>query len=408
MFATDIYIGRQPIFDIHGKCVSYELLYRHNHEADDAEFTDNSKATARVIINLIHNIGLSSIIGTKRGFINVNEQILMSDILLSLPKSKFVFEILEYTQVTPPLIARVGHLHSLGYRFALDDFFYTDENLDYFQGIFPYVDIVKIDLLETDESDIEPIVEKFKPYGVALLAEKVENIGMFERCKNAGFTLFQGYFFEKPSILSGKKIEPSVTNAIDMINTLHTEKDVEVICQKFSLYPELTFNLIRYINSAEFHFKRKISGIRQILLLLGPARLRSWLGLFLYTELENKLFREAIIDAAKFRANIMRELVKAHGRSELVDEAFLTGSLSLIDTYLQVDMADIIGKINLGEPITDALLERKGYLGKALMIAEKLETTEHLQTVIENLAPKIKLSQEEIYTLYNEACRFTE
>lgn len=403
MIETDIYIGRQPIFDRDGKCVSYELLYRHDHESAGAAFSDNAKVTARVIINLIHNIGLSSILGNKTGYINVNEQILMSDVLLSLPKSKFVFEILEYTKMSDEIVERVRHLRRLGYRFALDDFCCNNAHIEYFRQLFPYVDIIKIDLLETQELEIEKMMETFKSHNVTLLAEKVENIELFERCKNAGFELFQGYFFEKPSILSGKKIEPSAINAIDMINTLYSETDMDAVSQKFSLYPELTFNLLRYINSAEFHFKHEITSIKQILLLLGPSRLRSWLGLFLYMGSENRMFREAIIEAAKFRAALMCELVHAHGRPEMADEAFLAGSLSLVDTYLQIDMPEIIGRIHLSSPITDALVKREGYLGKLLTIAEKLETTGQLQSVIVNLAPKLRLRPDQLYTIYCKA-----
>lgn len=407
MIEADIFIGRQPIFDRDGKCVSYELLYRSTHESSEAVFSNNANATARVIINLIHNIGLSSIIGNKTGYINIDEQIILSDVFLSLPKSKFVFEILEYTKVTPEVIEKVRHLHELGYKFALDDFSCENENIEYFKLLFPYVDVIKIDLLASSSLSIESMVAKFSSYDVKLLAEKVENIEMFEQCINAGFDYFQGYFFEKPTVISGIKIEPSVINAIDIINTLYSTTDMHLISEKFSLYPELTFNLLRYINSAEFSFRHEITSIKQILNLLGPSRLRSWLGLFLYSGHHEERFQEAIVDAAKFRANMMRELVSALGKPELSDEAFLAGSLSLIDTYLHISMGDIIQKIHLAPPLIDALVKREGYFGKLLLITEKLETSKHIQTLIEHLAPKINLTSEQLYRIYSKAYSYT-
>lgn len=402
--AMDVFIGRQPILDTEGKCIAYELLYRNAIDSAGAVFSDDCQATARVMINLVHNIGLSTIIGGKIGFVNVDEKIIMSDILDSLPKEKFIFEILEYTQVTHELVEKVAHLHTLGYRFALDDFSCSHENIDFFRLLFPYVDIVKIDLLATDSSEIEALPVKFKEYNVKLLAEKVEDTETFERCRDAGFDYFQGYFFEKPTIITGKKIEPSVFNAIELINALHATEDVQSAYEKFTLSPDLTYNLLRYINSAEFHFHHEITSIRQILHLLGPSRLRSWLGLFLYAGSENQLlFREAIIEAAKFRANLMCKLVAAHGRPELSDEAFLIGSLSLIDTFLQISMEEILGKIRLSGLAVDALLRREGYLGKFLSIAEKLETTKKIDTVIRNLAPKINLTPDHLYTIYTDA-----
>ncbi|MDP2078623.1 MAG: EAL domain-containing protein [Sulfuricurvum sp.] len=401
----ETYIGRQPILDSKGKCVAYELLYR-SKGTTEAVFLDDTEATTRVIINLIHNIGVSSIIGDKIGYINVDDHTLLSDAIFSVPKEQFVFEILEYTKMSVAIIERVRHLHDIGYRFALDDFSCDNVNIEYFKALFPFVDIIKIDLLATDIGTIDKIAEKFKPHNVKLLAEKVEDLEVFERCREAGFELFQGYFFEKPSIVTGKKIEPSVANAMDLINTLYTTSDMNIVTQKFSLYPELTFNLLRYINSSKYNFKNDITSIKQILNLLGPSRLRSWLGLFLYGGSQERLFQDVIINAATFRANMMRELVNAHGKQELCDEAFLVGSLSLIDTYLQVDMHDIVAKIQLSKSIKDALLSREGYLGKFLSITEKLEKTDRLQSMIGHLAPKINLSPAQLYTLYCKANDF--
>lgn len=402
MNSTDIYLGRQPILNSEGTCLGYELLYREK-DSSAAFIQDDTKATARVMINLLHNIGLSSLIGDKTGFINVDDHTILSDSLLSLPKEQFVIEILEYTKMSVAIVQRVQYLHELGYRFALDDFCCKSDSLEYFKMLFPYVDIVKIDLLMSHELSLKEMVERFKPYNVKLLAEKVENMEMFERCKAAGFELFQGYFFEKPTILSGKKIEPCLLNVIDLINTLYSTDDLNVISEKFSLYPELTFNLLRHVNSAAYHFTREITSIKQILTLLGPSRLRSWLGLFMYAGSEECIFAEAIFNEAKFRGKMMYELVKAHGKPNLADEAFLVGSLSLIDAYLQIPMETIIEKIQLGKPIVNALIAREGYYGKMLVITEKLETTDKIQSMIEYLSPKLGLPPQQIYALYCDA-----
>lgn len=399
---TSIFIGRQPILDLYGKCIAYELLYR-SKGTTAAVFIDDTEATTRVIINLVHNIGVTSLIGDRIGYINVDDHTLLSDVLLSIPKDQFVFEILEYTKMSVAITERVRQLHEMGYRFALDDFSPDNANMEYYKGLFPFVDIIKIDLMATDITQIEQIVKKFMPYNVTLLAEKVEDLEVFEICKKAGFELFQGYFFEKPTVIEGKKIEPSITNAMDLINTLYTTTDMDVVTQKFSQYPDLTFNLLRYMNSSQFNFKNEITSIKQILNLLGPSRLRSWLGLFLYGAAQDGMFGDVITEAATYRAKMMTELVTAHGKPELADEAFLAGSLSLIDTYLQVDMHEIIEKIQLSKAIEDALLLREGYLGKILSITEKLEKTDKIQTVIENLAPKINLSSPQLYKIYCKA-----
>ncbi|MDD5717996.1 MAG: EAL domain-containing protein [Sulfuricurvum sp.] len=398
----EIFLGRQPIFTDQGKCFGYELLHR-NKDQNSAVIDDDAKATARVIINTVHNIGYSSIIADKIGFINVDDHTLLGDALFSLPKDKFIFEILEYTKMSVAIVERIQYLYEQGYRFAIDDFCCRSANIEYFKLLFPYIDIIKIDLLMTHEVSIEAMMDKFRPYGMKLLAEKVENMEIFERCKKAGFSYFQGYFFEKPTIISGKKIEPSMMNVIDLINTFYITSDIDVITEKFSRYPELTFNLLRYINSAAFSFHSKISSIKQILTLLGPSRLRSWLGLFLYAGTKEHLFQEAILEAAMFRGKMMQDLVQACNKGELADEAFLIGSLSLIDTYMQVEMGSILENIHLGTSIKNALLNREGYLGKLLSVVEKLETTENIHSIIDYLAPKVRLTPNDLYRIYLDA-----
>ena len=101
MSEIETFIGRQPILNRDGKCIAYELLYRSKGDKE-AIFEDDTRATTRVIINLVHNMGVSSIIGDKMGYINVDDHTLLSDALLSVPKDQFIFEILEYTSLLLP------------------------------------------------------------------------------------------------------------------------------------------------------------------------------------------------------------------------------------------------------------------------------------------------------------------
>jgi len=190
---------------------------------------------------------------------------------------------------------------------------------------------------------------------------------------------------------------------IDVINTLHSTTDINIIADKFSLFPELTFDLLRYINSAQFSFRSEITSIRQIINLLGPIRLRSWLGLFVYSGNNTSPNAQAIVQSAKFRANLMRELVIAHKKNELSDEAFLCGSLSLMDLYLEIAMEELLEKILLSKSIKDALLNREGYLGKMLIIVEKLEKTEQLDAMINAVAPKLGITPEELLAIYTKS-----
>jgi len=275
------YVGRQPIFDKDGVCFGYELLYRSCDVNNMATFQDSAKATTRVIVNLIHNIGLASILGHKMGYINVDETMLFSDVILLLPKEHFGFEILEHTKVSLALYERVKHLHSLGYHFTLDDFDCSDLMIEHYEPLFPYIEMIKVDIQAIGIPNLKASIDKLKKYTIPLLAEKIETMEEHEACSQLDFLFFQGYFFEKPIILSGKKIEPNTLNALRLINCIQENSDVEHISHKFATCPDLVYNLLRHVNSGAYHFQQKITSIKQMVALLGPQKIISWLGLFL-------------------------------------------------------------------------------------------------------------------------------
>jgi len=402
------YVGRQPIFDKEGVCFGYELLYRSCELNNAATFQDNAKATARVIVNLIHNIGLAPIIGNKKGFINVDETMLFSDAILLLPKEHFGFEILEHTKVSLALYERVKYLHSLGYHFSLDDFDCSDGMIKNYEPLFPYIEIIKVDIQAITLPNLSESVEKIQKYNVPLLAEKIETHEEHEACLQLPFQFFQGYFFERPIILSGRKIEPHTENALRLITCIQENSDVVFISHKFATCPDLVYNLLRHVNSGAYHFKQKITSIKQMVTLLGPQKITSWLGLFLYGTPHNRPFGTEIFNNAKFRAKVMEELTLTCKKPELANKAFLTGSLSLIDAYLSIPMYEFLNHVQLDDEIKTALLFREGYLGELLNITIEMNHANDAEEILKTLKDNPCFSAKELYEACMKATIFVE
>ena len=401
------YLGRQPIFNIHAQCFAYELLYRSCDINNNANFQDSALATARVIVNLIHNLGVSPIIGDKIGFINVDETILFSDALLLLPKEKFHFEILEHTHVTLALIERIKYMHALGYRFSLDDFDCTDAIIRDYEPLFPYIDFIKIDILAIGIHNVSTAISKLQHYCIDLLAEKIETYEEYKICQGLCFKFFQGYFFEKPIIISGRKFEPTALNALRLMNCIYENDEPSYISKNLAACPELVYNLLRHINSGAYTFKTQITEIKQMITLLGPIKLISWLGLFLYESPEKKPFGEELFNSAKFRAKLMEELALLGEYKTLANKAFLTGSLSLIDAYLQIPMEEFLHELNLDDEIKEALLNHTGILGELLYIAIEMNHAHNIEAVM-NTLKTLNFSEEDLLQACSRASIFVE
>src|SRR5512137_871254 len=93
------FLGRQPILDKGQNIVAFELLFR-SADKQYADFTDQTQASASVILNAMTDFGIDNVVGRHKAFINVTEDMLMSDTLELLPKDHVVIELLENIQIT--------------------------------------------------------------------------------------------------------------------------------------------------------------------------------------------------------------------------------------------------------------------------------------------------------------------
>ena len=118
--ADQLFLGRQPILDRNQQLFAYELLFRSGSR-NFADVTCGVQATATVIANAFTELGVEAALGNCRGFINVDEAFLFSDLLELLPRHAVVLEILETVPPTPAVIERCIALKAAGFTLALDD-----------------------------------------------------------------------------------------------------------------------------------------------------------------------------------------------------------------------------------------------------------------------------------------------
>src|SRR5471032_1526740 len=115
----EFYLGRQPILDRNQALFGYELLFR-NAPVGPANITSDLSATATVIAHA-SQLGMEKVIGDALGFVNVDADVIMSDIFSFLPREKVVLEIIETMQPTPPVLTRIAELVGHGFSFALEN-----------------------------------------------------------------------------------------------------------------------------------------------------------------------------------------------------------------------------------------------------------------------------------------------
>jgi EAL and modified HD-GYP domain-containing signal transduction protein len=379
MAEENVFIARQPIMDRNGSIYGYELLFRESSLKNFAEIIDDLAATSQVLISTLTTFGARKLLGSSYGFININEAVVEKGFLNSLKGEKFIFEILESTLISPEFISQISEMRDKGFLFALDDFIFKDQFIEYFRPLFDYISVVKVDLLQNDPFIIKKKMDIFTPYKIKLLAEKVEDMEQFDYCKQLGFELFQGYYFAKPVILSGKKISPDQLAIVELIKLLKSNADIHVVETVFKKYPEMTINLLKFINSAAFGTRSKITSVRQAIALLGMNNLMHWLILLSYAGSGGDRNKNPLFKTAGQRAKAMELFLKntmGEKNRQILDEGFLVGLLSLMDALFQTSLNEIIKELNLNEEINNALMNHEGTLGKLLSLIEETEKYE--------------------------------
>lgn len=370
------FIGRQPILNRKKELYGYELLFRAAGHHQTAQFESQAQASASVISSALSDFGLQDILGDKFGFLNITSHVLHSEMLELLPVEQAVLEILESIELNETVRQRCNELKRLGFKIALDDHIYDPEHSSFYK----VVDIIKVDIMETDPQELPRIAASLRKFPVQLLAEKVETVEEFDRCVEYGFELFQGYFFERPIVLNQRRIDPSGMAMMKLLQQLSENWDINEIEDTFRENPGLTFNLLKLVNSVMIGTREKIRNLRHAIMILGVNHLRRWVQLALYAGKENQGLNSPLLEMAAVRGRMMELLmIQRTGldrTSDLVESAFLTGILSLLDALYEIPMEHVVESLNLSNEVTSALLYREGELGTLLHLAERLEKTD--------------------------------
>ncbi|WP_194721566.1 EAL and HDOD domain-containing protein [Noviherbaspirillum malthae] len=403
----NFFLGRQPILDRSKKLHAYELLFR-DADTDTANVVDNVSATASVILHA-SELGMSNVIGNFPGFINVDAVVLMSDFIHVLPPGKVVLEILETVEASDEVVERVAHLAGEGYRFALDDVADVTGSVHRF---LPYADIIKLDLPQLTDEQLAERVRTFKAAGKKLLAEKVETVEQFERCMALGIDYFQGHYFARPTVLTGKKLSPSQLAVMELMSRFAEHADIGHVEGRFSGNSLPSRGLLRMANILPLEAEgRRADSVEDAMSVAGREQLRRWLQILLCAEPSQVPGHTSpLLMMATTRGRLL-ELIAERIRPNddtAASTAYTVGIMSLMDALFGMPMEDILGQLPVAQPVREALLLRDGLYGDMLRLAECLERVKESGPIPAQLLRKLGLSADELYRLELKAFEWSD
>jgi EAL and modified HD-GYP domain-containing signal transduction protein len=393
----DFYLGRQPVIDRQQALFGYELLFR-SAARGPATFASGLCATAAVIAHTAQ-LGLDKVLGDATGFINVDAEVINSDIFAFLPRERVVLELVGTVQASDDLMARLGQLARHGFRFCAAGIAADTPNV---QRLLPLVDFVKIDVNDMPQSTLARLAPQWRTAGKRLIAEKVETREDYKLCMDLGFDYFQGYHFAKPAVIGGRKLSPSQLAVMDLMNMVMSDAENSVIERAVKKDPSLALNLLRLVNTPAVGARQRIDSIGQALMLLGRRQLQRWLQILLYADPGARGHTlSPLLMLATTRARLMELLAQRlrPGQRNVAEIAFTVGIMSLMDVLFEVRMVDLMEQIPMIDEVSEALLHRTNFFGELLKLAESIERMDDVATHVTPALASLVLSSDDLLEL---------
>jgi c-di-GMP phosphodiesterase len=356
---AEIFVGRQPILDRRLEIAGYELLFRGGN-VEHALVTNHDGATATVVLNTFTEIGLERVVGSHRAWLNVNRDFLVNKLAFTIPPHLVGLEILEDQVIDGHLVGAVRELKNHGYRLALDDFTYTRHS----EQLLKLVDYVKVDIRALARPAFIREVNLAKQYGASVIAEKVETREEHAFCAQLGCDRFQGYFFCKPEVISQRAVRVNRVSLLELLAALQDPAiELHTLEHLMGHDVALSYRLLRYINSAFFGLRRRVSSLGQALALLGLQNVKRWATLSVFAGVDDKPAELTITALARAR---YCERSADRFEAASADQLFTVGLFSVVDALMDAPLEQVVASLPFPADIREAIVARTGDMGRAL------------------------------------------
>ncbi|WP_353669583.1 HDOD domain-containing protein [Marinomonas sp. THO17] len=363
---SDVAVARQPIVDAHLAVMGYELLYRESAHAHRADVMDDVGATAQVVSASLFELGMENLVGTNKAFINFPRSYLLSANGIPTHGENVVVEVLESAGFDANLLASLRRWKKAGCCLALDDFVFESK-------LTPFVelaDFVKLDILTLGQDGFHQQVEALRGFNVELIAEKVETWEDYQFCRLLGVEYFQGYFFEKPELMTARSSKVNSMTLLRLMSSLLDANNLNIddIERIVSQDAGLVHKLLRYLNSPMTGLVVSVDSVRLAIMLIGVENLKSLTNLLLMSEMVGE--QHALLEQILVRAK-HAELFALHRQYDNQDKYFLAAMLSMMDVCTGMPLEKVLGELPLPNEFINAIVHRVGRVGETLDLVEK-------------------------------------
>lgn len=356
--SSPVLLSRQPIFGDDGEVFGYELRYATTLREGDDDGTPPDGA--RVLTAAVTSGGLEAIADGKPALVRFTTEMLLGGCAFLLPPTALVVELPASLRVGGAVVAACRDLCEKGYALGL-------ERLDADDGLAPlrpYLRFARVDMRQPS-SIAGAALHGVRQRGLRLVAHRVDTAALKAEAHALGCRLFQGKYLLDPTTVAASSPAASRVVYLRLLAALSDARLGHAALEDLiKADPVLVYQILRTVNSAAFPLQRRISSIREALVLLGLDQIRRWAMVWTLASLAPRGRRELLV-VGLTRARAC-EALAADRDPQLSSGLFLAGLCSVLTTVLGCSPQQLVSQLPLADAISRALTGGDGVVGDIL------------------------------------------
>ena len=348
-----------------GKTYGYELI--------DSSYAGK---TARNGLNLnftevnraIDALNLRDLETDAHYFISYSNQLSAKALLENFPKDKFIISARLPDKYSAKDLEPYHALHARGCLLAISGLDGLPPPQEILQ-LFDYFSFAPGAISKMQKRVIDANPHK------TFIASGVDTRESLEHAKKLGFRLFQGQFFNQPTVAKKEKsIDPLKLNYMQLLKLVTTDAyiDFTQVSKIISEDLALSYKLLRLLNSVAIGPRNRITSIPMAVSYLGEVKLKKWIALLAmrgaFSDKPPELVRVSLIRAR------FGELLAPYANPDYdPDQVFMFGLFSLLHIMLDMTPEGIFAELPMPDEIRRSMLTDTGAYSSLLKFFKSYE-----------------------------------
>ncbi|MBE7009243.1 MAG: EAL domain-containing protein [Ruminococcaceae bacterium] len=349
------YIGRQAIYNTVFNVAGYELLYRRNRQVGAAATgMDGDEMTKSVLLDAVNVFGIKHLTNGLPAYINFTRNLIMDDFAYLFDPNEIIVEVPTEVFVNEALANKLSGLQRAGYRLSLNSYTEQSGRLKFDQIINAF-DIIRINTGGKNKLQLKDMLQRLRFSHAQLLAERVENEEEFEMVQSLKFTLFQGYFFERPDTVTKQVMLTDTPYGKMMVELMKPYPNFEMCCRIVRADSVLTHLFLRHVLKAKYVRENINAEIRHAMTIIGLEGLRNWTTVQFLKQV-NTANSDELARRAFLRGRFVERLIQNSETMANKDQGFFLGMMSLLDQVTGTQLNNLLAELKLSPEAEAALL----------------------------------------------------